>query len=95
MSYRSYLTLAEFSDIWQNGCIPLGWLALFRDFWGMGAEATRKRPDVSAPDLRHAFGRRRESKRAPWKTAEWLQKPKGGVILGDTPAFDSHIVHAR
>jgi hypothetical protein len=31
MSYRSYLTLAEFSDIWQNGCIPLGWLALFRD----------------------------------------------------------------
>jgi hypothetical protein len=31
MNYRSYLTLAEFSDIWQNGCIPLGWLALFRD----------------------------------------------------------------
>lgn len=31
MNYRSYLTLAEFSDIWQNGCVPLGWLALFRD----------------------------------------------------------------
>ena len=40
MSYRSYLTLAEFSDIWQNGCIPLGWLALFRD-----SEALDAAPD--------------------------------------------------
>ncbi len=31
MSNRSYLTLAELSDIWQNGCIPLGWLALLRE----------------------------------------------------------------
>jgi len=40
MSYRSYLTLDEFSDIWQNGCIPLGWLALCRS-----AEALVEAPD--------------------------------------------------
>src|SRR5439155_23999671 len=41
MSARSYLTLAEFSNIWQNGCIPLAWLALFRQ-----AEALDEAPDA-------------------------------------------------
>jgi hypothetical protein len=41
MSYRSYLTLAELSDIWQNGCIPLAWLAMFRN-----AEALDEAPDA-------------------------------------------------
>lgn len=41
MSYRSYLTLDELSDIWQNGCIPLSWLALCRN-----AEALEEAPDA-------------------------------------------------
>jgi hypothetical protein len=41
MSYRSYLTLDELSDIWQNGCIPLSWLALCRS-----AEPLDEAPDA-------------------------------------------------
>jgi len=68
-----------------------GWLETFRDFWGMGAGTTRRRPDVSAPDLRHIFGRRGRAR----ATAEWLQGRRGRAILGGTPEFDEHIVHAR
>ena len=45
MSARSYLTFAEFSDVWQNGCIPLAWLPLFRD-----GEALDDAPDADAAE---------------------------------------------
>jgi hypothetical protein len=67
------------------------WLDLFRDFWGMGAGPTRQRPDVSAPNLRHAFGRNNKTK----QTLEWLQGPKNRKIFGGTPEFDAHIKHAK
>jgi hypothetical protein len=67
------------------------WLALFRDFWGMGAGATRKQPDVSAPDLRHGFGGHTKSK----TTHEYLEGKRGRLIMGGTAEFDSHIVHAK
>jgi hypothetical protein len=67
----------------------MGWLEKFRDFWGLGAGATAKRPDVSAPDLRHVFGLRNR------RSAEWLEGPRGRQIRGGTPEFDQHIVHAR
>ena len=31
MPYPAYLKIAEHSTIWQNGCLPLAWLALLRD----------------------------------------------------------------
>ena len=67
------------------------WLGLFRDFWGMGAGPTRKQPDISAPDLRHGFGGNRRTK----TTHEYLEGKRGRLIMGGTPEFDSHIVHAR
>ena len=67
------------------------WLELFRDFWGMGAGATQKRPHVSAPDLRHFFGGHAKSK----TTHEALEGKGGRLIMGGTAEFDSHIVHAK
>lgn len=67
------------------------WLALFRDFWGLGAGATRHQPDVSAPDLRHGFGGHTRKK----TTHEYLDGKGGRLIMGGTPEFDSHIVHAK
>ncbi len=67
------------------------WLELFRDFWGMGAGATQKRPDVSAPDLRHGFGGHTKTK----TTHEYLEGKRGRLIMGGTAEFDSHIVHAK
>jgi len=31
MPYPAYLTIGEYSELEQNGCIPLAWLALLRD----------------------------------------------------------------
>jgi hypothetical protein len=64
MSTRSYLTLAEFSDIWQNGCIPLAWLAMFRN-----AEALDEAPD--ADDQGGGFWGYRTS---AWEAIESLDK---------------------
>ena len=44
MPHRSYLTFAELSDIWQSGCVPLAWLALFRH-----GEALDEAPDGGGP----------------------------------------------
>ncbi|MFN2417705.1 MAG: DUF4157 domain-containing protein [Candidatus Limnocylindria bacterium] len=67
------------------------WLELFRDFWGMGAGATKKKPDVSAPDLRHGFGGHSKTN----TTHEYLEGKRGRLIMGGTSEFDSHIVHAK
>lgn len=67
------------------------WLGLFRDFWGMGTGATRQRPFVSAPDLRHGFGGNRRTK----TTHEYLEGKGGRLIMGGTSEFDSHIVPAK
>src|SRR5689334_12762023 len=31
MPYPTYLTIDDHRPIWQNGCLPLAWLALLRD----------------------------------------------------------------
>jgi hypothetical protein len=31
MPYPAYLSIDDYSDLWQNGCVPLAWLALLRD----------------------------------------------------------------
>ncbi len=75
------------------------WLAKFRDFWGLGVGGppTGRRPDVSAPDLRHIFGTVpvRSGRRTTRASAEWLEGPRGRQIRGGTADFDQHIVHAR
>ncbi len=75
------------------------WLDTFRDFWGLGVGAPPhgRRPDVSAPDLRHIFGTRPtgRGRRSPRVTDEWLEGPRRRQIRGGTPEFDQHLVHAR
>ena len=67
------------------------WLESFRDFWGLGADSTRRRPDVSAPDLFDIYGLVRG------RSAEWLSTThtRGRVIHEGTPEFARHIVHRR
>jgi hypothetical protein len=31
MPYPAYLRIDEYSTLWQNGCVPLAWLAMLRD----------------------------------------------------------------
>lgn len=74
----------------------VSWLETFRDFLGHGQESQRSRPDVSAPNLRHAFGirTRREGRRRTTESAEWLQDGRRS-INGGTQEFAEHIVHVR
>ena len=76
-----------------------GWLSAFRTFWGMGVGGPPggRRPDVSAPDLRHIFGLRPvgRGRQARTVSEEWLEGPRKRRIYGGTPEFDDHIVHAQ
>ena len=39
MPYPAYLRIDEYSVIWQNGCIPLTWVALLRDAQPLESDA--------------------------------------------------------
>jgi hypothetical protein len=78
----------------------MGWLEKFRDFWGLGVGAPPggRRPDVSAPDLRHIYGIEtvtRGRRVVDRRSAEWLEGPRRRRIRSGTAEFDQHIVHAR
>jgi len=77
----------------------VGWLEKFRDYWGFGVGGPPggRRPDLSAPNLRHVFGLRaiREGRRVRRESAEWLEGRRGRHIYGGTAEFEQHIVHAR
>ena len=35
MPYPAYLRIDEYSTLWQNGCVPIAWLAMLRDAGSM------------------------------------------------------------
>lgn len=96
---RAKFWLANGAGFQIRGCrigqnVP--WLETFRDFLGHGEQEQRSRPDVSAPDLRHAFGvrSRRAGRRRITESLEWLQDGRRQIHT-TSPEFEQHIVHVR